>query len=587
MKKNIGQTQIFNRGFSSALAFSVRMLIVISLLNATLLATFPSQVDASTGAARSLTVDSLATSEITIDNPSTSLEVTVVGTWTSSTIVSGYQGSDYIHNEHSPDAESVRYTPTIGSCGTYEVFAWWTAQTNRATNTPIVIHDGNGVDTTVPVNQQTNGGQWNSLGSYQFTAGTSGYVEIRTEGADGVVIADGMRFVKVNSNCAASGEITIDNQDSAPAVTINGAWATSSLVNEFWVDDYFHNEFKPDAVSIRFTPTIASCGTYEVYAWWTTHANRATNTPVIVHEGSGADTTYTVNQEVNGGQWNLLGTHVFDAGDANYVEFQTEDADGVVIVDAVRFVPVSNSCSSVEEVIVDNQDSAPTLIATGTWTTSTIIDSYWADNYIHNEFSPDADSVRFTPTIASCGEYEVYAWWTSHENRATNTSIVIHDGQGTDTTVHVNQEVNGGQWNLLGTYPLVSGADNYVEIQTAGADDVVIADAIRFLKVNDNCALEEIILDNPENVSQVTVKGTWIPSTVISGYFEENYIHNMGSPDAESVRFTPVIESCGNYEVYAHWTTHPNRATNTPIVIHEGGGADTTVNANQQIDGGQ
>ena len=46
------------------------------------------------------------------------------------------------------------------------------------------------------MNQRTNGGQWNLLGAYPFSAGTEGYEMIGTAGTAGYVAADAMRFTQ-------------------------------------------------------------------------------------------------------------------------------------------------------------------------------------------------------------------------------------------------------------------------------------------------------------------------------------------------------------------------------------------------------
>lgn len=57
-----------------------------------------------------------------------------------------------------------------------------------------------GGTTTVIRNQQTQGGQWVSLGTYEFSAGTSGNGLIRTSGTDGYVIADAVRWAPATTN---------------------------------------------------------------------------------------------------------------------------------------------------------------------------------------------------------------------------------------------------------------------------------------------------------------------------------------------------------------------------------------------------
>lgn len=88
------------------------------------------------------------------------------------------------------------YRPNIGCAGYYEIFEWhgWheTSVDDEATNVPYTIkyHNGQSMGT---INQTNNHGRWNSLGTYFFNTGTSGYVEL-TNHANGVVIADAIKF---------------------------------------------------------------------------------------------------------------------------------------------------------------------------------------------------------------------------------------------------------------------------------------------------------------------------------------------------------------------------------------------------------
>ena len=49
---------------------------------------------------------------------------------------------------------------------------WWTSYYSRSPNIPVSIEFSGGTD-TVTINQQTNGGQWNTINSYPFVAGES------------------------------------------------------------------------------------------------------------------------------------------------------------------------------------------------------------------------------------------------------------------------------------------------------------------------------------------------------------------------------------------------------------------------------
>jgi beta-glucanase (GH16 family) len=123
--------------------------------------------------------------------------VTITGSWTSSSSTTGFYGSGYLqdNNTGATGGKCVRFTPTMPQAGNYDVYARWTSGMNRASNTPIDIFDSNGVLHTVAVNQQINGGGWVLLGKFYFSAGTSAYVQIRNDGANGYVIADAIRCV--------------------------------------------------------------------------------------------------------------------------------------------------------------------------------------------------------------------------------------------------------------------------------------------------------------------------------------------------------------------------------------------------------
>ena len=88
-----------------------------------------------------------------------------------------------------------------------------------------------------------------------------------------------------------------------------------------------------------WTPDIPAAGNYSVHVWWTTNPNRATDAPYTIYYDGGSQ-TIDVNQQVNGSQWNQLGTASFPfaAGTSGYVVL-SDDANGQVIADAVKFEP--------------------------------------------------------------------------------------------------------------------------------------------------------------------------------------------------------------------------------------------------------
>ena len=120
--------------------------------------------------------------------------VTIVGDWLLSTSTDGYYGTGYRHDHNAnKGASSVTFIPILPQAGLYQVYARWPAHANRATNTPIDIVSSAGT-TTVYVDQTQQGGQWVSLLTTNFNAGTNGRVCIRNGGTTGYVVADAVQF---------------------------------------------------------------------------------------------------------------------------------------------------------------------------------------------------------------------------------------------------------------------------------------------------------------------------------------------------------------------------------------------------------
>jgi N-acetylmuramoyl-L-alanine amidase len=119
--------------------------------------------------------------------------VVIKGKWSSSTTTGGFQGADYVFRTPGDGSSSVTWPFPPGQGGRYEVFATWSAGPNRATNANYQVNSNAGAS-TVAVNQKLHGGSWQSLGSFDFQPG-KGQGVILTDKADGVVVADAIRFV--------------------------------------------------------------------------------------------------------------------------------------------------------------------------------------------------------------------------------------------------------------------------------------------------------------------------------------------------------------------------------------------------------
>ncbi len=146
---------------------------------------------------------------------------------------------------------------------------------------------------------------------------------------------------------------------SNPETNINPAWTPGGYRDEpitpenpnnfrpIWHKQHYAPAGNGSATAV-FRPTINVPGQYRVYEWHGWYgANQtnmeATNVPAtIVHTGGTAN--LTINQRVNPGQWNLLGTYSFDNSHASITI--TNNANGYVLADAFKFVYAGSTNSS-------------------------------------------------------------------------------------------------------------------------------------------------------------------------------------------------------------------------------------------------
>ena len=123
---------------------------------------------------------------------------TRTGEWAGSSSTPGFVGGGYLHDGNADKGrKTVRYPAKLPKAGRYEVRIAYTAFTNRAANVPVVIRSKDG-EKTVKVDQRhvMPEGKPVLLGTFEFDA-EGGWVEIRTDGTDGHVIADAVVFVPV------------------------------------------------------------------------------------------------------------------------------------------------------------------------------------------------------------------------------------------------------------------------------------------------------------------------------------------------------------------------------------------------------
>ena len=375
---------------------------------------------------------------IVIDNVAGS----AVGTWPKSTSVKGYEATNYQYHAAGTGLNSFSWLTGVTTPNTYNVYAKWTSYSNRASNAKYTVSHSLG-DTTVIVNQQQGGSSWVLLG--EFSLDSNSKVSL-SDDANGYVIADGISVTSLDAQPntarwsiapATTGNYTVyakwtahANRASNATYTVHHVGGTTSItqnqrtngskwaaLGEFNLDanstvtlnDQADGYVIADAVAIApvdAAPNQAiwqldtQAGNYDLYAKWTSHANRASDAPFNVSHTTG-ETPLVVNQQTNGAQWNLLGNFVFDMTSTVSL---SDQANGYVIADALRVVGnITNTQSTLSYIHTDHLGTPRVIVDEN----NTTLWSWHSDPFgktLPNE-DVDGDGVNFEFNLRFAGQY--------------------------------------------------------------------------------------------------------------------------------------------------------------------------------------
>jgi PKD repeat protein len=243
----------------------------------------------------------------------------LVGTWPVSTQDNDnpeYRGHNYQYHSAGSGANTATYTLVVEYPGNYIVSASWQPDGSNASNAKytiqhaagestvevdqreggrcaevtVEIYDGESLLDTVIVNQQTNAGDWNVLGTYLFS-GTARLV-ITSQGTC-TTSADAARFV------ISPDEYFVDNGDAGTSAT--GTWRVSSAPRPYNESSLYSTQ-----AGAAYSFEAAADGLCEVSLWWTQRSSR----------------------------YKYLGEFYFDEG-VNTIQL-TDNANGRVIADYMR-----------------------------------------------------------------------------------------------------------------------------------------------------------------------------------------------------------------------------------------------------------
>lgn len=146
------------------------------------------------------------------------------------------------------------FAASVPRSGSYDVYAWWTAASNRAAAAPYrIVHDGG--STVVVADQRAAGGRWNRLGRFVFRAGGNAVrVELSADGVGGAeyISADAIKLVYAT---AGENECTGAVNSTGRGALIGFSGSSSVAANDLTL---LATGLPPNGVGLFFYGTTAA-----------------------------------------------------------------------------------------------------------------------------------------------------------------------------------------------------------------------------------------------------------------------------------------------------------------------------------------
>jgi hypothetical protein len=147
--------------------------------------------------------------------------------------------------------------------------------------------------------------------------------------------------------------------------------------------------------------------------------------------------------------------------------------------------------STAGEWMVDNDNANNNTTATefrapASWTPQQSPGQHLTNDHVATGAGPTLDGAEFFFVVPSPGRYSVYARWTSDPTRTTAASYRVYETEGGTRLLDTkrNQQIDGGQWNLLGTWPFtVPGRGKVYISRSLSGPGTISADAIRVVRL--------------------------------------------------------------------------------------------------------
>ncbi|MCX7920303.1 MAG: hypothetical protein N3A72_12030 [bacterium] len=170
-------------------------------------------------------------------------------------------------------------------------------------------------------------------------------VSANTFKGKGQIINDSQGNVQIVNNVYSipkeeANAIIIDNLDSPPQFVLEGDWKLGVGGSDYLGAVHWAVSGKGECKAF-WRPQIPNDGNYAVYLWYGADPNNdhATNAKYSIVYSAGQETKH-VDLRKEYGRWHLFGCYPFKQGNQGFVTV-SNDANGNVLADAVKFVPIT------------------------------------------------------------------------------------------------------------------------------------------------------------------------------------------------------------------------------------------------------
>jgi len=431
-------------------------------------------------------------------------------------------GLDHIYVKPNPGPVSTAtWRPNLPAGGNFGVYTQWRVNGNQSASANFTVYYDGG-STTVAISMRApvlvNG--WASLGSYNFVAGTTGYVELAAGSSTGVLVADKLG---IDTNGDGIPDIIVDDSDPefSSIDMVNGGewpydvWADGRAINYF--EKYVEANDLADSTGsyVRFgqqlpgygksvagnNTCVASChgaipyertpflgpkviNRFEGLRWASNDGTGVADVIVSVTDPDGdmAGGSVTIDVSSFGGSGAEAMT---DNGDGTYsyqlpIPLGTADqsyALPITAIDAAGNVGANVSSSvfvtsATNNIYLDNVDVIHS--DAGNWLRDILSGAAYRGSYIttwNHRNNPDESALTATwkPQIENAGDYNVYAWLQQSTIWNENAVYTVQHSGG-ETPVAINQRTgaSGGDWMLIGTFTFDAGDTASITLSGSG-----------------------------------------------------------------------------------------------------------------------